>query len=82
MALQEKLDAHKAKSRTKMDPAVAEVLRRATDDLERSGIAGKVARIGERAPDFALPDSRGRIVRLSDALARGPVVLTFYRGHW
>jgi hypothetical protein len=33
------------------------------------------------APDFELPDQRGRLVRLSDY--RGmKVVLTFYRGFW
>jgi peroxiredoxin len=34
------------------------------------------------APDFILPDHAGRTWRLSDVLARGPVVLVFYRGHW
>jgi peroxiredoxin len=34
------------------------------------------------APPFALPDSRGNVVRLADLLARGPVVVVFYRGHW
>jgi peroxiredoxin Q/BCP len=30
------------------------------------------------APDFALPDQSGTIVRLSELLANGPVVLFFY----
>jgi hypothetical protein len=34
------------------------------------------------APDFALLDHLGREVRLSAELARGPVLLVFYRGHW
>lgn len=38
--------------------------------------------VGDRAPDFVLPDASGRPVRLSDRLAEGPVVLTFYRGAW
>jgi hypothetical protein len=33
------------------------------------------------APEFALPDHRGDIVRLSELRGR-KVVLTFYRGHW
>lgn len=41
--------------------------------------AGPV-RVGHLAPDFALPDASGRIVRLSDLLARGPVVVFFYPG--
>jgi peroxiredoxin len=41
-----------------------------------------VPREGERAPDFALPDQHGTMVRLSDRLSQGPVVLLFVRGGW
>jgi peroxiredoxin len=34
------------------------------------------------APPFELNESRGGVVRLADLLARGPVVIVFYRGHW
>jgi thioredoxin-dependent peroxiredoxin len=33
---------------------------------------------GDVAPDFALPDQSGTIVRLSELLTEGPVVLFFY----
>jgi peroxiredoxin len=39
-------------------------------------------RVGDHAPDFTLPDAYGNDVRLSDLLAQGPVILTFYRGAW
>jgi peroxiredoxin len=39
-------------------------------------------RVGDRAPGFRLPDARGGDVALDDLLARGPVVLVFYRGAW
>jgi peroxiredoxin len=32
--------------------------------------------------DFELPDQEGRPWRLADALARGPVLLVFFRGDW
>jgi len=35
-------------------------------------------RAGDRAPDFELRDQTGAVRRLSDELARGPVVLFFY----
>lgn len=34
----------------------------------------------QTAPDFTLRDTHGREVRLSDVLARGPVVLVLLRG--
>jgi len=33
---------------------------------------------GDVAPDFALPDQSGTVVRLSELLTKGPVVLFFY----
>ncbi|HLI53633.1 MAG TPA: peroxiredoxin [Acidimicrobiales bacterium] len=35
-------------------------------------------KIGDRAPDFELPDETGTLRRLSEMLAAGPVVLYFY----
>jgi hypothetical protein len=35
-----------------------------------------------QAPDFTLPDHTGKSVSLAEALARGPVLLVFYRGFW
>ncbi len=35
---------------------------------------------GDTAPDFELPDQEGVPVKLSDMLAKGPVVLFFYPG--
>lgn len=34
--------------------------------------------VGDRAPDFALPNAEGKPVRLSELLSKGPVVLYFY----
>ena len=39
-------------------------------------------KVGEKAPDFTLPNSKGQDVTLSKSLEDGPVVLTFYRGGW
>ena len=38
--------------------------------------------VGDAMPDFVLPDEAGRLVRLEDLLAQGPVVVSFHRGHW
>ena len=39
-------------------------------------------RVGEKAPNFELPDTRGRTFILAERLAQGPVVVVFYRGRW
>jgi hypothetical protein len=61
-------------------PEIVAILKRGNKTVQVSGAAG--LRIGERAPDFALPNQQGEMVRLSDRLSRGPVVLSFYRGVW
>jgi len=61
-------------------PEIIAIIRRGIDDVRESGPVG--LRIGERAPDFTLPNQRGEMVGLSERLSRGPVVLSFYRGVW
>jgi peroxiredoxin len=38
--------------------------------------------VGAQAPEFALENSAGRLVRSSDLLALGPLVVKFFRGRW
>jgi hypothetical protein len=52
------------------------------EELRASGIMQRVARVGQAAPDFTLPNATGGAVRLADLRALGPVVLSFYRGRW
>lgn len=49
--------------------------------LERDVVPG-VPRVGAPAPDFELTALDGSTFRLSEAVERGPVVLSFYRGEW
>ena len=54
---------------------------RQIQELAASGAAQGLA-VGDPAPDFTLPSLQGATVRLADALAGGPVALSFYRGYW
>jgi hypothetical protein len=82
MALQEKLDAIREMSKTRIPPEAQAIMQRSVADLRASGIMSRVARVGQAAPDFTLPDAAGRSVSLAELRARGPVVLSFYRGRW
>lgn len=39
-------------------------------------------RVGEKAPEFALPDQNSKQVALADLLSSKGALLIFYRGHW
>jgi hypothetical protein len=82
MNLQETLSKYKAGVLSRLSAAEAAIMEKATDDLIRSGIVEGAKKVGAQAPDFSLPDATGELVRLADLLARGPVVVTFYRGTW
>ncbi|PCJ57380.1 MAG: alkyl hydroperoxide reductase [Planctomycetota bacterium] len=38
--------------------------------------------VGDKAPDFNLPNALGKTISLSQCLKSGPVILKFYRGEW
>lgn len=39
-------------------------------------------KIGQKAPNFELPNPKGQSISLETLLSTGPVVVTFYRGDW
>ena len=82
MTLQEKLDAMREASKTRVPPEARAIMQRSIEDLRASGIMNRITRQGQLAPDFTLPSASGRAVGLKELLARGPVVLSFYRGRW
>lgn len=83
LPLQGQLDAFKTEFETKLAPApVVEVLHRAIDELIASGAQDKALKAGDTAPEFTLPDADGKPVSSRALLAKGPLVVTFYRGVW
>jgi peroxiredoxin len=65
-----------------LQPGFADIVDRMVERLDSNGVGLGAPDIGEPMPEFVLPDQDGRLVRLSDLTARGPVVVSFNRGHW
>ncbi len=80
-SLEAELGKMRAAAAERTPPEYRERVRLVTEELERTVALGALA-VGERAPAFTLQTPEGASVRLSDELAHGPVVLSFYRGHW
>ena len=65
-----------------LQPGFADVVDRMVTRLANNGVGLGAPRPGEPMPPFALPDQDGKLFRLSDLTAKGPVVISFNRGHW
>jgi peroxiredoxin len=50
--------------------------------LAASGIGSTAKQVGDHAPAIRLPDQHGAEFDVATLLAKGPVVVTFYRGGW
>jgi hypothetical protein len=59
-----------------------ETMHRATAELKASGIEGQALKIGDHAPSFTLFNQDHVEVVSSDLLREGPLVVSFFRGHW
>ena len=82
MALKEQLDAIREASKKRIPPERQAIMQRATEDLRASGILDRIVKVGQPMPAFAGAAHDGRVIRSGDLLARGPLVLSFFRGHW
>jgi peroxiredoxin len=87
MSLQDRLDAFKTdfeagKLPFKPSAQQLEAMQRATAELVASGQAQRALKAGDKAPEFVLNDPDGKPVSSRDLLAKGPLVLSFYRGVW
>ncbi len=61
---------------------VQQTVMEAMQRLLASSEADEAKGVGDQAPDFTLPGAGGGNISLAEQLARGPVVLSFYRGGW
>lgn len=83
LPLQDKLDAFKIEFDTRLaPPAAVEALHRSIAELIASGAQDRALKVGDVAPEFTLPDADGNPVSSEVLLAKGPLVVTFYRGAW
>lgn len=82
MDLQKKLATLKEKIESQVPPEALEIMHQATADLKDSGIAEKILKVGNKAPEFTLKNQKGEEVSSAELLKKGDIILTFYRGIW
>jgi len=82
MALKEELKTLKTRLESGRPPDVIETMHKAVDELRASGAQARVLKVGDKAPDWTLPNADERPIESRALLAKGPLIVTFYRGRW
>jgi len=85
--LQSRLDEFKKAFESGAPPyhaprAAIETMHRATAELKASGLENRALNVGDRAPEFRLFNQDHVQVNSAELLRQGPLVVTFFRGHW
>lgn len=80
--LQDQLDEITANTRHLVQPERLAIGERAVEELFATGIEERILPVGAQAPAFALQDSNGKLVRSTDLLSLGPLIIKFFRGRW
>jgi hypothetical protein len=86
-ALQSHLDEFKKAFESGAPPYNApreaiEKMHRATAELKASGLENNVLKVGDIAPQFSLFNQDHVQVNSADLIRQGPLVVSFFRGHW
>lgn len=80
--LQDRLDAIRKGFEKQAPPQVLEIMHRATSELAEAVAREPGLGVGDAAPPFRLPDQDGNGIDSRDLLAKGPLVVVLFRGHW
>ena len=80
--LHDQLDEITANTRQLVQAERLAISERSVEELFATGIEDRILPVGSLAPEFALKDENGRLVRSQDMLALGPLVINFFRGRW
>ncbi|MDX1581514.1 MAG: peroxiredoxin-like family protein [Alphaproteobacteria bacterium] len=82
MSLAEQLEEFNKAGLARVPDEVRETLLKGNAEMIEWGLEKNALKTGDQVPDFELPNATGEKRRLSDLLAKGPVVISFYRGGW
>ncbi len=81
-SLAEQLNANTVARRKVLAPEDWQTIDGSIQALKATGIQSRVLSVGDRAPDFVLPDVSGNPISSANLRAKGPLVVKFYRGAW
>ena len=86
-SLQDRLDEFKRAFESgappyNVPPEAIKIMHRGTAELKASGAENRALKVGDRAPSFTLFNQDHVEVDSDHLLNDGPLVVSFFRGHW
>jgi peroxiredoxin len=82
MSLSEQLAEFRAGWYQRVPAERQAIMQRHIDGLRSGAIARSMLKTGDRAPTIVLPNAKGETVDVGALIAKGPVIVSFYRGGW
>lgn len=67
---------------TQIPQEVLEAFGKSIEDLKTKNIENNSKKLGEKIPEFSLPNAKNEIVHSAEILKSGKMVIAFYRGSW
>ncbi len=82
MSLKSILEETAAASAKKFPPEAIEVIMKSAAELDAQGIGDDAIKTGDQLPEASLTNANGELISMSSLLAKGPLLINFYRGGW
>lgn len=67
---------------SQLPQVILEAFGKSIEDLKMRKMEDESIQIGDRMPEFSLPNVFGKIIKSEDVLKNGKMILAFYRGSW
>ena len=82
MSLKAQIDAYNVQKEAKLPADVLALMNTTNEELIAQHVRDNALQVGQKVANFSLANHRGDTVALTDLLAKGPVIISFYRGGW
>ena len=80
--LAQQLHDFREQAASQLPPDALSAFARGTDQVKQSGLSRSALAVGDEMVQFALRNALGDIVYSQELLAKGPLLISFYRGGW
>lgn len=82
MSLKQQLEQLSEENISQTPAEVLDIMQSAAEELLSSGIAEKSLGVGDKAPEFMLPNVSGQQISSKALLEKRPLIISFVRGGW